>query len=322
MPPTTHPGHDQKFLNNVPYHVLRDFHNYTFTKDSIKSNPAMLRKNDWVDVSILQEFMEDQGGLTHQAITVMSSPASSPMLSATPIESSHAHIKSEPVEVKLESIDLAVVPPPPTISIRTHVTRRDSQEVIEILDSSDEDLDSDADVESIVALDPVNSDASESDDDLSIDSDTMPTVWLDDDIRTTKIISRLTAINNRVDVEVVEYVKGIPTAWPIPQQATTYVLDLSDEKYNIRDGEGKLIRIDTLIKNKDRDSWQGTSRHSDSSTKILNILGSGEVLCCRSHLSCQGAWACMHADQDLLCVNRHELDHDMNKELIDAQLNA
>ncbi|KAF8991412.1 hypothetical protein BDQ17DRAFT_1332872 [Cyathus striatus] len=198
-------------------------------KDYIKSNAAMLHKNDWVDVSILQEFMEDQSGSIHQAITVTSSPASSPMLSTTPIESSCAHVKSEPVEVKLESIDLTVVPPP-TISIRTCVTKRDSQEVIEIW------ILMLVNVKGIVALDPVNSD-----DNLSIDLDTMPTVWLDDDVRTTKVISRLTAINKCVDVEVVEYVNGIPTAWPVLQHTTAYVLDLSDEKYNIRDGEGKPV---------------------------------------------------------------------------------
>ncbi|KAF8975020.1 hypothetical protein BDQ17DRAFT_1340081, partial [Cyathus striatus] len=149
-------------------------------------------------VSILWEFIEDWGGSTHHAIMVTSSSASSPMLSATPIESSHhAHVKTKPMEasihteppiIKQESFDLTLLPP--TTSIRTCITGNNSQEVIEILDSSDEDLYSDSDIESIndMAMDP-DSDSSELDDDLSIQSDAIPTVWLDDDVKTIKIIS-------------------------------------------------------------------------------------------------------------------------------------
>ncbi|KAF9013084.1 hypothetical protein BDQ17DRAFT_1419266 [Cyathus striatus] len=143
------------------------------------------------------------------------------------------------------------------------------------------------------------------------------TVWLDEDVETIEVEQLKTghiSVTKRVKVRTVEYVEAVPTAWPIPYEPTAYVLDLSDLKYNLTDKNGRVLSVDAIIKDKDKDSWGGTSGRKDSSARVLNnILGPHEVVC---------VWACEYSDPELLHVTRRELDPDANNALIDAQYEA
>ncbi|KAF8996409.1 hypothetical protein BDQ17DRAFT_1429694 [Cyathus striatus] len=110
----------------------------------------------------------------------------------------------------------------------------DGPEVVEI-----EDSDSEAEDELSDEEDPINIDLPQS---------IVPTTWLDCDVQTTGFEVGKIKLSKALEVDTVQYVKGIPTAWPIPHNAIiAYVLDLSDPKFNIRDENGNLIPIDTLI---------------------------------------------------------------------------
>ena len=48
-------------------------------------------------------------------------------------------------------------------------------------------------------------------------------------------------------MERVEYLEDIPSCWPILDVYVAYVLDLSDLKFDIKNKDGDLIPVDTLI---------------------------------------------------------------------------
>ena len=77
----------------------------------------------------------------------------------------------------------------------------------------------------------------------------LDTQWLDPDV-TSRISDKPRCLNWQLLVERIEYVTGLPSYWPIPQVKTAYIVDLSDPQYNIYDGNGKLLTVDALIKNK------------------------------------------------------------------------
>ncbi|KAF8988497.1 hypothetical protein BDQ17DRAFT_1434994 [Cyathus striatus] len=160
--------------------------------------------------------------------------------------------------------------------------------------------------------------SSDENDASNIEDDSLSTIWLDDDVKMVKIETGLKSITTRLKVQAVEYMKGVPTAWPIPHQMTAYVIDLSDNKYHLTDKNGQLLPVDAIIKDKDKDSWEGTSGQKDSPAQVLNILGSKAVLCCQSHIKCQGIWACEYADSELLNVTCCVLDLDANEAHIHA----
>ena len=48
-------------------------------------------------------------------------------------------------------------------------------------------------------------------------------------------------------MERVEYLKDIPSYWPIPEDLVAYVLDLSDPKFEVKNKDGELLPVDALI---------------------------------------------------------------------------
>ncbi|KAF9002911.1 hypothetical protein BDQ17DRAFT_1480956 [Cyathus striatus] len=186
-------------------------------------------------------------------------------------------------------IDLCGSSPPP-IMVQTQIIQEDGHNIVEI-----EDSDSEAEDELSDEEDPMNID-------LPTHS-IAPTTWLDHDVQTTSFEVGKIKLSKALEVDAVQYIEGIPTAWPIPHNAIiAYVLDLNDQKYNIRDGDGNPTPINTLIQQKDRDSFDGPNG--------------------KACLSCQGIWACEQVDPRLLKVTRYELDPNTNKPLVNAQIQA
>ncbi len=111
--------------------------------------------------------------------------------------------------------------------------------------SDDQDSDSDSKSEiSIESLHAVNS----SDYEAIGDTEISNTVWLDVDVTSTVEYDK-TQITRQCAVDAVEYVSGLPSYWPIPQDRRAYMLDLSNPKFKIKDTTGKLKTVDFLIKN-------------------------------------------------------------------------
>lgn len=91
-----------------------------------------------------------------------------------------------------------------------------------------------------------NSQDMASDDEIELPSDT---VWLDQDV-ISRVSDKQRRLNRQLVVDRVEYVTGLPSYWPVPRVKTAYIVDLRDPKYNIYDGDGNLLTVDAIIKNK------------------------------------------------------------------------
>jgi hypothetical protein len=88
-----------------------------------------------------------------------------------------------------------------------------------------------------------------SDSDIDPLSDLEPqsvTVWLDEGL-ISKVSNKPCKVTRQRSVERVEYLKDIPSYWPIPEDFVAYVLDLSDPKFEIRNKDGELLPVDALI---------------------------------------------------------------------------
>jgi len=110
---------------------------------------------------------------------------------------------------------------------------------------SDQDSDSDSKSDiSIESLHVVNS----SDYEAIGDAEISNTVWLDVDVTSTVEYDK-TQITRQCVVDAVEYVSGLPSYWPIPQDRRAYMLDLSNPTFKVKDKTGKLKTVDFLIKN-------------------------------------------------------------------------
>ncbi|KAF8986525.1 hypothetical protein BDQ17DRAFT_1548458 [Cyathus striatus] len=295
---------DINFIVQVPEHIIVEFCSYAYQSDFIASNPGLFHTRHRVNVSTLQAFI------------------------------SQWYESQWPVTVKREKDFIDLTKPTP----RTHIVQENGQEVVEIYSSCDEEAEN-----SDPASESENSENShmdldsdcESSEDRHMDLDATDNSQVytdeysshsseDNDVKTIKLEyneGKPISITKQAKVEVVEYLRGIPTAWPVPECPTAYVLDLTDERYNLQDKVGQQYSADTLIKNK-MDSWGGTNGRADSFSWVFNVLGSSEVACHHSHLTCRGIWVCECADAKLINVTCHELDQDANRSLIQAQVAA
>ena len=72
------------------------------------------------------------------------------------------------------------------------------------------------------------------------------TLWLDDGL-ISRVSNKPCKVTRQRSVERVEYLNDLPSYWPIPEVLVAYVLDLSDPKFDIRNKDGDLLPVDTLI---------------------------------------------------------------------------
>ncbi|KAJ6500282.1 hypothetical protein DFH09DRAFT_1289819 [Mycena vulgaris] len=193
--------------------------------------------------------------------------------------------------------------------IKTRTLKEGNKEVLEILSDSDSEVEdcqgevqltnsddflprSDAGSKATyVGIDLDDNELSaesESEGDLQ-DSDTL---WLDDSLSSRVRVGEMRVTSN-VTVQRVEYVPGLPSAFPIPEIATAFVVDLHDAQYNLTDKHGKLYTVDALIKNKDNGSFEGPTGTGDSKVLVTFEPGQPPILCRRSRLGCKGNKAAM-----------------------------
>lgn len=73
--------------------------------------------------------------------------------------------------------------------------------------------------------------------------------WLDHDNILSTVKQGPIKITRQCTVDAVEYISDLPSYWPVPKNKQAYVVDLSDQKFNVYDKKGKLMTVDALIKN-------------------------------------------------------------------------
>ncbi|KAF8966029.1 hypothetical protein BDZ97DRAFT_1917737 [Flammula alnicola] len=333
---------DEAFLREIPYGVLMDFRQSMYTETYLEApeNAEKFMNNDWIDVKDLQRFL-DTRKLPSKAVVAPSArverdpdafSTSDTVIKRERVASPELVIKKEPSFVT----DLTSVKG--SVKLRLHI--ENGIEVTEILSSDDEgDMDvdlpqpefdtgmsSDTMIGDDLAISDKESDFGETNhggfsSDIDILSEDgmseeelqeADTVWLDSDV-TSKVSHGSHQLNRQLRVDSVEYLSALPSYWPIPREKRAYVIDLSDEKYDIRDEDGKQIS--------DQDSWRGGTGEGDSISTLAIFTGE-PIPCRRSRLKCSGIHACEKADRELYQVKRYELDPESLQDVIRAQINS
>jgi hypothetical protein len=55
------------------------------------------------------------------------------------------------------------------------------------------------------------------------------------------------SVTQKLKVQRIEYLPELTSVWPIPRVPTAFVIDLTDERYDITDNDGDLLPVDCII---------------------------------------------------------------------------
>ncbi|KAF7317391.1 hypothetical protein HMN09_00475400 [Mycena chlorophos] len=158
------------------------------------------------------------------------------------------------------------------------------------------------------------------------------TLWADDIV--SYVLIGPFQVTSKETVERVEYLRELPSLWPIPKVRTAFVLDLRDPKFAIRDpkyetreksGDGDndvLLTVDALVKDADNDPWRGNTGVGDSKSHVQFSPGGPRLECRRARLTCPGCHACEHVPENLVRVERRDLSTEQREAIFKAQTEA
>ncbi|KAJ6556693.1 hypothetical protein B0H10DRAFT_2241174 [Mycena sp. CBHHK59/15] len=350
-----HSRADQEYLDGCTARQLMDFRNDAFAAGFIERNPQLFLNYDWVDVPQLRAFLRqntpDSG--FDASTTRPSAIHDPPNIKIEPLAPSgptgpRGLIKAEPLAISL--------PPPSAIKMRT--VKENGCDVLVILSDSESESDiddRDSDLEVIEALKhtsrsssvippsgievlmfsysakylleapDVESDfeepgtviSSHSHDDADgvdlLDSDTAWPDGAEAHVRIGRF--RPTA---RITVERMEYREGPAPLYPIHRIRTGIVVDLSADKYQLRDSKGELYSLNSIINNADNDSWVWDGG-SNSGAAVTFAPGEAPIRSRRIRFRCKGIDACDKHDPSLRQAVRFELDSAPRDAIIAAQ---
>ncbi|TFK36025.1 hypothetical protein BDQ12DRAFT_668164 [Crucibulum laeve] len=267
------------FLLAVLHAKIAEYRDKTFTQDYICTNALKFLSTDWIVVAELKQFLA-----THEAHVEHTSKllpivknASRSIDICIPIKQDPAvNVTSNALSVKkeaIEHIDLTDVDSPTTShttsirSVKTRLISENGHETIEILSSNSEDnledpedqQNSDIPMEALKGSGGYETDTdiemgSHNEEEASLHS-TSPS---DFDFEDDWIVKP-------------EDLAPSGTIWldPILRIKTDYILDLCDVKYDIHDENmDELLTVDAIVKNKDQDSWTGTTGEADSKVSL------------------------------------------------------
>ncbi|KAJ6600110.1 hypothetical protein B0H10DRAFT_2231069 [Mycena sp. CBHHK59/15] len=304
MPPdaelrSKHTPADQQSLDSLSARQLMDFRNYLFSPAFIALNAAKFLDHEWDSTRL--------------------STSSDPI--RVKVEATPSVPPGSAVSVKAELHAIGV---PQGSDIKMRTLNEDGREVFELLSDSESELDHpDSDMEVIEELrhtsrssstipssrgDSVHDSetefgepqmASPSDDEAENSSDSeselleSDTVWQDDGTSLVRIGKFKPT--QKVTVERMEYREGPASIYPILRIPTGIVIDLSDEKYWLRDPVTNELTM----------TRGGGAR---AGAKVTFAPGEKAIDCQRIRATCKGVHACDQLDAALRDVVRFELD--------------
>ncbi|KAL0056652.1 hypothetical protein AAF712_016741 [Marasmius tenuissimus] len=290
---------DIAFIENLSVKVLLEYRNTIFSASYLQANPALPPNHGWVqDIKQLKQFVEQQAALASTSIYTQSSSVdlTQPVIKAEDDACSLPRVKAEEKAVTISNL-------PSSGECRIRSYMENGQDVIEILDS-DEEQDPPSLLPSHVASA------------LTMQKKIRPspqppmwspsdTVWLDDGITSEVCTSHQQhRLTNKSTVQRLERLTTIPSIWPV-RQSTAFLVEYG-EKY----GVSETRKIDSLVLDRDNDSWQSRTEASerDSSPLVTPWPGAEAVRCRSARHTCQGVWACRDIDEEVLSTPRRELD--------------
>ncbi|KAG6913683.1 hypothetical protein DXG01_005183 [Tephrocybe rancida] len=245
--------------------IIEEFRDKMYQASFIQENPFHFLNTKWVDVEELKRFLAIQ---TPDSIDNNLTP-----FGRVDNDSVLTRIKSEPDTdatdatqlVKQEQNNVIQIGGSIGAGIRTRTIFEDGIETIELLSSDSEheeeehpewEASSQTMVGSGWAPDFADSDMDDAGSILSdnpmdtsdIKMSSEPeieralTVWLDSDVESA-VSRKARRLNRQLVVEELEEVTGLPSYWPVLRVKTGYILDLSDEQYNIKDEHDNLLPV-------------------------------------------------------------------------------
>jgi hypothetical protein len=130
-------------------------------------------------------------------------------------------------------------------------------------------------------------------------------------------------VTRQLTVDEVITLTELPEYWTVsrPDHRVAYILDLTNDprEWSLRDKDGNLKSIASIIKSQDQDAWGGGTAGSAKGGTIVKILGNRE--CQRSKQYCQGVYHCSEIDVGLLC-QRYEPNEEDRRRVVEAQHNV
>ncbi|KAJ7670029.1 hypothetical protein DFH06DRAFT_1321054 [Mycena polygramma] len=310
-PRSKHAPADKEYLDSLSARQLMDFRNYLFNPTYIAQNAAKFLDHEWVDIGELRKYLHHTVAIAPP--TRVKLEAMAPFVTPEPAGA----VKTEP--------DGSTVPQAvPEIKLRA-LNENGQEVFELLSDSDSEPDAADSDVEVIATLQPNSRSSSvapltdpdpftdddeaatslssktpdgdyHSDDDFDAnqpsegpkDDDTSDleesdTVWQDDCTSFVRIGKF--RVNQRLNVERVEYRMGPAVIYPILRTPTAIVVNLVNTTY--RDpSTHQLYSLNTIIMNADNDSWEwlGGSRKT---VKIIFEHGKKVIDCNRIRYRCK-----------------------------------
>ncbi|KAJ6564162.1 hypothetical protein B0H19DRAFT_76035 [Mycena capillaripes] len=128
-------------------------------------------------------------------------------------------------------------------------------------------------------------------------------------------------VSERTKVFYVERVTGLPSQFPIPRDATAFLINIT----HIPNLDPETT-VDALLKDQDAHSWSGsTGSRSKVDAYVLGIFfgcadPEARIACRRAKPRCCGAYSCESLASEFINVERRELDPNSRDRLVEAQL--
>ncbi|KAJ6602957.1 hypothetical protein B0H10DRAFT_2230061 [Mycena sp. CBHHK59/15] len=287
--------------------------------------------------------LSGSGSIASTRLSAVSDPVRV-KIEATATPASASLVKAEPQVISI---------PQSPAQIKMRTLNEDGQEVFELLSDSEADTDGrDSDLEVMEALQRTSRSSSTIPPCVTVDADDCPddesecgdpsgmassdpngyesdncdesdlvesdTVWQDNG--TSRVRIGQFRPTRKTSVERMEYRAGPAAVYPIHRVRTGIVVDLSDEKYRLRDPTTKkLYSLMSIIINADNDSWDWGGGGSRARAKVTFAPGETPVDCRRIRCDCKGAYACDQLDPALRDILRFELDSGPRNAIIAAQ---
>ncbi|KAF7372385.1 hypothetical protein MVEN_00098900 [Mycena venus] len=148
------------------------------------------------------------------------------------------------------------------------------------------------------------------------------TRWLDEGVSSEVChFPQAIKVSERTRVSHVERVTGLPSQFPIPREATAFLINVT----NIPNLDPDTT-VDALLKDQDVHSWGGsTGSRSKVDAYIPGIFfGCADqkalIACRRAKHKCCGAYSCESLSSEFTNIERRELDPNSRNRLVEAQL--
>ncbi|KAL0057565.1 hypothetical protein AAF712_015787 [Marasmius tenuissimus] len=246
---------DQLFIKALPPSVIEAFRYSEYVPNDLKifmGNHPHLFKNslDWIVVADLKKFIDEN----EQVLDDVAGSDDLTVIGSSPPPPQHC-VKREPEDdddivisdwVKQEDSDNYMInQQSESVKMRTLV--EDGQEVIELLDTNDEDSEELSTQVQVLDTDPEHG------------WQHSTTRWDDPGLTSEVYLGPTTfKLTRKCTVKRFERIKQLPVLFPVPEESTAFLVDLSDHSdVMFYEQDGQVMAMDWLIKNKDNDSWDG-----------------------------------------------------------------